>query len=168
MSGQSATKRCCHCKEEKQVTDFYKNGFKKDGSINYNSWCKSCRLKLSKVKYKEGNKYFLSVVERRSKTPRSYLSYLLSKAKKRRECSITLDDLENLYNAQNGNCALTGRKMTYYPNDKNVMSIDRIDSSYGYTLDNVQLVCKEANILKWNLSKEDLIALCKEVIKHNG
>jgi hypothetical protein len=162
-------KICIMCKQTKPISSaFYKNGVKKDGSPRYNSWCKECRLKTAKVTYHEGNKYYSSILDKRSKTPRHYLSYILSKAKKRKDCTLTLDELDEMYHTQNGLCALTGRVMTYRSGEKNVMSIDRIDSTKTYTKDNVQLVCKEANILKWNLTKEELISLCKEVIAYNG
>jgi hypothetical protein len=162
-------KACSRCKEVKSLPeDFYQNGVKKDGSPKYASWCKPCRLSITKVRYREGNKYFLSIIDSRSKTPRAFLSYLRSKAKARKECSVTLDELEDIYNAQKGLCALTGRVMAYRPGEANVMSIDRIDPSKTYTKDNVQLVCREANVLKWNLTKDELIAICKEVVEHNG
>jgi thiol-disulfide isomerase/thioredoxin len=162
-------KTCTYCKETKPVIDFYKNGFRKDGSQIYNSWCKKCRLSLAKVTYREGNKYYSSILTKRSKSYRSFLSYLMSKAKRRtdKEFNLTLNFLDELYQKQEGKCALTGRQLSHIPGDKNTISIDRIDSRKGYTQDNVQLLAKEVNILKWNLTTDELLQFCKEILNHN-
>jgi hypothetical protein len=39
-------------------------------------------------------------------------------------------------------------------------SLDRIDSSLGYHLSNVQLVCRAANSAKSDSTNSDFIALC--------
>lgn len=80
---------------------------------------------------------------------------------------ITKEDLLNLWDKQNGKCALTGLDMTYdrykgriYTN----VSVDRIDSSKGYTKDNIQLVCMAANQAKSDLTDEELYEICKGII----
>ena len=42
-------------------------------------------------------------------------------------------------------------------------SIDRIDSMRGYEADNVQLVCRAANVAKSNLATSEFVALCRAV-----
>jgi len=42
-------------------------------------------------------------------------------------------------------------------------SIDRIDSSRGYEVGNVQLVCRAANVAKSDLPMNDFVALCRSV-----
>lgn len=76
-----------------------------------------------------------------------------------------------LWNKQKGECALTGIQMTYkfYEGRVNTnLSIDRIDSSKGYTRDNVQLVIMAANQMKNDLTLDELIDMCKKVIKTLG
>ncbi len=71
---------------------------------------------------------------------------------------IDLEFLNNMYLKQRGKCAITGIIMeSTYGNGRNgrSVSIDRIDSSKGYTKDNVQFVCDWANISKGILSQED-------------
>lgn len=75
------------------------------------------------------------------------------------EITVTESDLANLYDRQQGYCALSGYRMTHsavtgaegtFRNPYNI-SIDRIDSSRGYTLENVHLVCKAVNQMKSDL-----------------
>ena len=44
--------------------------------------------------------------------------------------------------------------------------VDRLDSEVGYTLENCVPACKDANLAKQSLSKEEFINLCKEVAEH--
>jgi hypothetical protein len=47
-------------------------------------------------------------------------------------------------------------------------SLDRIDSSIGYVVGNVQLVCRIANVSKNALSTDDFINLCQAVLEQNN
>lgn len=61
--------------------------------------------------------------------------------------------------------------MTYELNNGRVntnVSIDRIDSTKGYLKTNVQLVCMVVNQMKSDLSLNELISICKQIIEHNG
>ena len=85
------------------------------------------------------------------------------------EWKLTIDDLADLYEAQNGRCALTGDPI-YMPNvgyhkDFNA-SIDRINSAFPYMPGNVQLTTSYSNIMKQSYSQEDFIAVCRKVATH--
>lgn len=45
-------------------------------------------------------------------------------------------------------------------------SVDRIDSEYGYTEDNVQLVCSRVNLMKGPLPQQTFFDLCR-IIANN-
>jgi hypothetical protein len=45
--------------------------------------------------------------------------------------------------------------------------IDRIDSAIGYTPENCVPACKDANLAKQSLSKDEFISLCREVAQHH-
>jgi len=60
------------------------------------------------------------------------------------EMQITIKDLLNLYDQQNGRCKLSGLRMTYDQHNNRLhynISVDRIMSNKLYTMDNIQLVC---------------------------
>lgn len=61
---------------------------------------------------------------------------------------VTYEYLLDMWNKQDGRCAISGRKMTHMRGNKKDTcrspfnaSIDRIDSSKGYILSNVHLIC---------------------------
>lgn len=75
---------------------------------------------------------------------------------------LTMQYLWDLYIKQNKQCAITGD----YLADINKASLDRIDSSKGYVIGNVQWVTKQANLSKHIMSMEQLLEFCKKVINH--
>lgn len=82
---------------------------------------------------------------------------------------LTLDYLMYLWEKQKGKCALSGINMTYefYKGRVNTnVSVDRIDSTKGYTKDNIQLVTMAANQMKNDLQMDEFISLCKSVINN--
>ena len=44
------------------------------------------------------------------------------------------------------------------------VSLDRIDTKKGYTMDNVQLVCMACNQMKNDLSMDELYSFCKNIV----
>lgn len=79
---------------------------------------------------------------------------------------ITLDDVANLYEQQEGLCALTGWSIVFpecgHP-QTSLASIDRIDSSFGYLKENIQLVDKRVNMMKQSYTQEEFVLVCKAV-----
>lgn len=63
-------------------------------------------------------------------------------------------------------CPIMGVKMEWIPYGFNPYSpsIDRIDSTKGYTKDNIQVISSIANRMKWNATREQLITFCKGVL----
>lgn len=69
---------------------------------------------------------------------------------------------------QNGNCRFTGKRLTFTSSYKNcklgqTASLDRIDSSKGYEVGNIQWIDKKINWMKWAMSDEEFIYYCKLV-----
>ncbi len=74
------------------------------------------------------------------------------------------EDIVNLYEEQEGCCALTGWPIGWP--DKgltSIVSIDRIDSSEGYLKENIQLLHKDVNMSKQQHSQDYFIEMCKAV-----
>lgn len=74
---------------------------------------------------------------------------------------VSIEQLWEIFQNQNGLCAYTGRKIHFGKNQ--TASLDRIDSKAGYVIGNIQWVHKEINIFKINLQHDKFIELCNEV-----
>lgn len=85
------------------------------------------------------------------------------------EWGIEISDVWELYIAQKGLCALSGIPIGWSEVGAiHSASLDRIDSSNGYTLDNVQLVHKDVNMMKNAFDQDYFIELCKKVAETNA
>lgn len=85
------------------------------------------------------------------------------------EFNITKKDLKDLYDKQNGLCNISKIKMTYTTFERRKpfnISIDRIDSSKGYTKDNIQLVCMAVNQLKSDFDMDVIYKICESIIEN--
>ena len=81
------------------------------------------------------------------------------------EFDITIDQNWSLYERQGRRCAISGVDINIEPGTtrryKNTASLDRIDSSLGYTLGNIQWVHKMVNKIKNDLPQDEFIGWCK-------
>ena len=75
---------------------------------------------------------------------------------------VSIDFLWNLFLNQRHICAITGD----YIKSLSKASLDRIDSSKGYTEDNVQWVTYQANVSKHTMSMDSLYEFCRKVLNH--
>lgn len=107
-----------------------------------------------------------------------YWSLVVNSAKKRKlDFSITMNDAWDLYLLQDKKCALSGLELIFEPNcvhHKNVdnrkirtASLDRIDSSKGYVLENIQWVHKDVNKMKNDFDEDYFKEICKLIFKNN-
>ena len=83
--------------------------------------------------------------------------------------TLTVDDLFSMWESQEGRCFYTGVRMIYDGDgsDESV-SLDRMDSSKGYTSDNVVLCCNRVNLMKNTMSTSELTRWCELVLEHMG
>lgn len=102
------------------------------------------------------------------------MSFAIIKARKRKFTDIEVDDILNIWIAQQGKCALSSIPLEL-PNSKSscrdirtCASLDRIDSNGGYTKDNVQWVSASINYLKGSLSQRDTIELISWIRNNNA
>lgn len=107
-------------------------------------------------------------MQRASSNPSFVLSFALYRALKRRPTDnpVTHPELMALYEEQGGLCAVSGLKMTWMKGKiiLTSMSIDRIDSSKGYTRDNVRLICHGGNRMKGDATDEDMYHLALAIV----
>lgn len=94
-----------------------------------------------------------------------YFSRILARTQRN---NLTVENLLELLEKQNGLCALTNEPLTcilvkgktYRTN----ASIDRIQAGGPYTLDNVRLVCRIVNTMRWDMCDKELIHWCRKVL----
>ena len=83
---------------------------------------------------------------------------------------ITVKEAWDIFIKQNRKCAYTGKFLTFYPKYKRgaeqTASLDRIDSSKGYTVDNVQWVHKITQRMKWHLGEEEFLEFCELIVNY--
>lgn len=110
---------------------------------------------------------------------RRVLSKLFYQSRKRaisKGIAFTLEkeDVLNLWDTQEGICALTGipfiLELPHSIPEENPWrpSIDRIDPSQGYEAGNVRLVCKMGNYAKHRFDDRDLLYFCRRVVAYLG
>lgn len=159
----SPDKHCHGCNRLLPIEAYYRyNATTPKRGVRYSGRCQSCIKKYRRKKNAEGAGIPKTL------SPKYYLNHLRLKARRRKgSINVTTEDLISLWEDQKGRCALTGWKMTMTRRVGIVRtnaSIDRIDSSKGYTLDNVQLVCVAANKAKFDLSQKEFVKLCRSVL----
>jgi hypothetical protein len=73
---------------------------------------------------------------------------------------ITKEDIDDCWERQKGRCIYSGLPL----GDKG--SLDRIDSTRGYSLGNIQLVVREINFMKGSLTHAEFKAYCRLIAAH--
>jgi 5-methylcytosine-specific restriction endonuclease McrA len=158
-------KKCPVCKKTlpDEAFEMHKKA-RKDGSVlTYpRNRCRECHQKKTN--------------EAKSSSPKKYLSNLYThlqysrKTRDKKIWEVTREEILDLWDKQEGRCALTNQLMTYKKGagrgDLNV-SIDRIDPKGIYTISNIQLVCFRVNIMKHTLDESSLVWWCKNIVTHN-
>ena len=100
--------------------------------------------------------------------PGTYLSVVKQSARKRNlPFEVSLRQMWNVFEHQKGKCALSGEPLVFNKilrsTDGNA-SLDRIDSSRGYTIDNIQWVHKSINVMKQDLTDAEFVAFCHKIV----
>lgn len=145
---------CTCCGEEKPLEGYRFN--QKTGRYSFR--CVQCGDNV-----KSKNDYFYS-------NTRRFLLKLWHKAKTNAKrglgCSMTVDDLVELFEQQEGRCAVTGMEMTHTKEDPHSrVSIDRLDCNVGYDKGNVRLVCAAVNLMRNRMEDDELLFWSRAVVK---
>lgn len=152
-------KICAKCDEKLDVSNFFRHKETNDG---FHSWCKKCckigNLKSREKKYStfEGR---ITVLLRTCKTS--------SIKRGGQEMTLTRESLLELWEKQKKLCFYTDIRMDTQPELFNSVSVERIDSKIGYTIDNVVLVCNVINRMKSDLPFNLFIEMCHKVSEKN-
>lgn len=162
---KEGTKTCMECEQELDVKEFSANKSVSDGLQSY---CKNCKFGQMQKCMSEFdsfiNKIYLDIVHNAKQRAKTIT------------VEITVDDLKELYKKQNGKCAYTGKQLTsirYAVRDnqhimnKHNVSVDRIDSTKNYTNDNIHMVCAIVNRMKTDLTEDEFLSLCNDIVNAN-
>lgn len=131
-----------------------------------------CRASVRKSKLSKSERMSVQVARQYKMmdgNPEKYIKHLLQRPDRKH---LQVENLLDLLDKQGGVCALSGVKLTFIkvPGRSKVhtnLSIDRIDSTKGYDIDNIQLVAAIVNIMKSTLSVEELKQWCGAIIDHS-
>lgn len=106
--------------------------------------------------------------------PLGYWSSLKNNASKRSiEFNITKENVIFALKNQSNKCALSGLPVKFadtasdHLRGETTASVDRIDSSKGYFVNNIQIVHKTINYMKHTLTQEEFLFFCESVINNN-
>lgn len=154
---------CLKCEQVKPVNEFYMSGY---GAGRRRVWCKDCDNQ-----------------ERNLNSRPVYMNTLLSRTKGRAKASgipfnLKCEDLETLFDKQEGRCALSGRPMTHLyrtcPDQPKTLlrnptnaSVDRIDSDGDYSVTNIQLTQCICNMSKQDQGNAAFIEMCHAISAWN-
>jgi len=184
------TKYCSICGLEKELSEYYvvEN---KGGVVRHDSRCKECvkeynrkyssspeqrekrrqrSIKYSsdpenKVRQSLRSQNFYKSVSGRAKT--------LFKSAQRRSVQYSEFDISVEWiqeKLEKGVCEITGIPFDFEPHpvyDKNPFSpsIDRRDSTKGYTKENTRIVLWQVNLMRGEMLDEEIIEICKKVVE---
>lgn len=92
-----------------------------------------------------------------TKLPARYKSYLLRANKKQVPFTLTVDEFNALLNQPCIYCGSTAKT-----------TIDRTDSSDGYTIENCSPCCFQCNIMKMSATHEDFLKKVRQIYRYNN
>ena len=190
---------CPHCGRElkRNRENFKRSKNKETGKEEYHIICRDCETQIEHDKHWDGDK-LRCLVCGRSLDPSEFDSHQeyairghrdgrckeckrkqnqarvlgASERAKRKgiPCTITKEFILDLWNKQNGLCAISKIPMTYEMDSGRIytnVSIDQIEQGKGYTEDNVQLVCMAVNQLKSDWDMNTVKYICKMIINNS-
>jgi len=171
------------CPKCKQILSFEMFNRRNRKTLMLNTYCKICqpivyrewRVKnLETVKRRE-SLYRQNNKDKRRQWQKSYFQRWISRLDSRFACwkkgahdrnipfDLTLEQVKTMPLV----CHYTGKKLVLESNKHNTVSLDRVDSSKGYTQKNVVYCCSFVNLMKRTLSYDEFIDTCKTIAEHH-
>ena len=105
----------------------------------------------------------------------SFYRHFQQSAKRRKiDFDVGIEYLWQLFQDQNGKCALSGVEITLPPNNQacnhgeNSASLDRIDSNKGYVAGNVQWLHKDVNFMKYKFDESYFLSMCRKMVEYKN
>lgn len=156
---------CTLCNKTKPIEEFLKDKAQKKG---YRNQCKEClRKRNNKTYHKRKDSLNKNMRDFRSTvkgaTTTSFCAAKLRARKENLPFDIDLEYTRELWDEQEGKCALTGEPFVI-KGGWLAPSLDKIDPEKGYTKGNIQWLTQRVNLLKSNMTNEELLIICKLII----
>lgn len=148
-------KTCSSCKKFKGYNYFYKSKAEKDG---YKVQCKECHRRTN-------NKYtgpkLAYYHKHRKANPKAYLIKWSKARAVKKNILHTITEKDLIFPDQ---CPYL--KVPFIDRDpKYGYSIDRIDPTKGYTSDNIQIISRLANAMKFNATPKEMVQFATSVLE---
>ena len=157
------TKKCSKCQEEKNVNEFYYHKMRK----HYMSSCKKCNTKECNTYQRKQKK------EKNIKFIANMRAVGITRHCRNKNIKFS-DNLRDLiiqqWEKQKGLCFYSGRQMSIsgdYHTNLDAMTIDKVNPSLGYVEGNIVMCCRIFNCMKQNLTYDEFMTHCKEVLEYN-
>lgn len=155
---------CITCKQYKPESEFNKGDKRYKCRNGYSRECKHCESLRKQIQRMNKN----------TSDPIQYFKHLIYGCMTRSrlagvECTLTCDDLIQIYEQQDRKCYFSNIPMTTIrSNGKQLYnaSIDRIEPGGSYNKSNIRLVCNQVNMMRSNLSDEEFINICKKIVQN--
>lgn len=150
-------KLCCTCKGWKPHSEF---------NVAIKSWdlmsgaCRPCCSRNNKESYQKYQK--INSIEGVFKNSRR------AAKDRKREFDFSLEEIQAMWDNQQGICAYTGMPMNFTPGDPWKTSLDRIDSSLGYIKGNVVLCGLRVNFMKRDLTLTEFYDTIQKIHNQPG
>lgn len=158
--------KCHKCGKFLPVTEFGHSDHYKFRDY-HDARCRNCRTKrTNEIKKEYSNDVALTKV-----LQMRFLAAKDRSIKKNIPFDITKKYLKELWNKQNGKCAISGIEMTFEQCNGRTptnVSIDQINPNNGYTKGNIQLVCMAVNQMKSDLKIEELYDFCSAILEQKN
>ncbi len=169
-------KRCTKCGVIKLFSEFTLN---KNRSDKLTVWCKTCskqsrdeyysknkdKIKEKHLEWRAKNKEYIASQRliKKEEDPRKIMLYSAKYRANQKGLPFNLE-LNDIVIPEY--CPILNIKLEFFHESQNRTSpsLDRIDSTLGYTKDNVQVISWLANTMKSNASKDELLLFADWVI----
>lgn len=162
-------------KELTQVKEYQKNnligcGYSKKAGRTHLTNCSECGYEIYRSAKSIASNITFICNSCKTNPMKIFISYSLRNAKKRAiskglEFNIDYEYIMELLEKTNYICAVTNILLEFDNNKKNInqMSLDRIDSTKGYIVGNIQLVTLGFNYMKNSFTQTEVVEFLKNI-----
>lgn len=162
-------KTCTICGQTKEVTEFLRD---KSAQGGYRNQCKECLRERNNATYERRKDSYNASLRKFRDTVKgaTHVSYHAAMRRAKVESlpfDITLEYIRDLFEQQEGLCALSDRPMSP-KSGWDSPSLDKIDPNLGYTVGNVQWLTKRMNTIKGNLTGGEFLEMCRKVVEKSS